>query len=97
MLTFVFEAIVSDVNTFPVAAFTSCNHRLVFDEILLFENILLFAASIYTQMTLVVIVLFEIVLFVLVFEDNDNQIPAVWLVMVLLDTVHPFTPSKSIP
>jgi len=59
----VFDEIVSEVNMFPVAAFTSCNHQLVFDEMLLLVKVLLFAASIYTQMTLALIVLLEIVLF----------------------------------
>jgi len=63
MLTLVFDEMVSEVNVFPVAAFTSCNHRLVFDEMLLLVKILLFAASTYIQVTLSLMVLFETVLF----------------------------------
>ena len=59
----VFDAIVSEVNVFPVAEFISCNHQVVFDDMILLLKILLFAASIYTQMILVLIVLLETVLF----------------------------------
>jgi hypothetical protein len=76
MLILVFDEIVSALKIFPVAVFTSCNHQLTFDEIVLLVNVLLFAPSIYTPMKLAVIVFDEIVLRLTLFEENDNQIPS---------------------
>lgn len=59
----VLDETVSEVNVFPVEPPITYIHRLVFEEILLLANALLFAPSRFTPTALAVIVLLVIVLF----------------------------------